>query len=795
MDPAASAAPPMTDDTPARQHVRARREIDALRAAQRFSETGDLLMLAEADQGVTTVNAAWTAATGWTLDELKGRPWTDLLFAEDREGLEERLAAGGSVREVFRTVAKQGLTRWVEGSVQRDGRGSVICLLRDITDDRDAQAPLQDARDSHLLMRLGGMGRWSWDPEHGTTLSPELIALFGLAPDWADAGGDFLDLCHPDDRPLVMAALSKAAVEGGSGSYQHRSATGKGRWLHLRVVFKSEPHPTGGYSLQGMVQDVTELAEARDAAVAAEHKVRGLMEEARAASQRLRLALGAAQAGVFEIDHAAKRFWCSPEFVLLTGQTMTYEEASSRPWGLVAAQDAPERGLTFEGWSAGAALKAPMDVRVARPDGSLRWMRLYSEARRDAHGEVLRSVGLLLDIDERKRQELALVEAERAANAGAEAKARFLASVSHEIRTPLNGVLGVLHLFKSESLSDDGRKLLDEALGCGQMLSELINDVLDFSKIEADEMELAPEPTDPFDTLTGVANLLRPLAWEKGLSLTVDADPAIGWVDVDPIRLRQALFNLIGNAIKFTLEGGVSLRLRAAPGQGIVFEVSDTGVGIAPEARSRLFERFQQADTSTTRRFGGTGLGLAITRRLATLMGGDVDFDSVEGEGSTFRLRIDAPSTPAPGGVQAVAPEGLGGLRVLVVEDNPTNRLIARKLLEQLGAFVAEAEDGERGVAAALAGGHDLILMDVQMPGMDGLEATRRIRAGENPRRRTPIIALTADVLSHQTNSYTKAGMNGVIAKPISPALMLTEIARVALEGADTVDAALGSAA
>jgi CheY-like chemotaxis protein len=209
-------------------------------------------------------------------------------------------------------------------------------------------------------------------------------------------------------------------------------------------------------------------------------------------------------------------------------------------------------------------------------------------------------------------------------------------------------------------------------------------------------------------------------------------------------------------------------------------EVSDTGIGIPRAAREHLFEMFHQADSSTTRRFGGTGLGLAITRHLARLMGGDVGFKSRVGRGSTFWIEIAAPPASKPDAAAAEQVEGLGGLRVLVVEDNATNRLIARKLLENLGAYVWEAEDGERGVEAAALGGVDLILMDVQMPGMDGLEATRLIRAAEDPRRRIPVIALTANVLAHQKQAYFDVGMNGVVAKPISPVALMTEIARVA---------------
>jgi len=527
------------------------------------------------------------------------------------------------------------------------------------------------------------------------------------------------------------------------------------------------------------MDDVTALSEAR--------------REARANARRLRVALGAAQAGVYEIDHAGKSFWGSPEFHRILGRRVTYDDVRSAVWPMIHPDDVTavydaadwrnhgEEHLSAKGRS--------FDVRVITPDGDERWIRIFHEVRTDAGGRIRKAFGLILDIDDKKRAELALVEAERAAQAANDAKAQFLANMSHEIRTPMNGVLGVMHLLKREKLPGEADHLLGEALACGRMLSTLLDDVIDFSRIEAGRLDVIQEAVDPSELAISVARLLRAQAEHKGLELRVDA-PDVGLILTDPSRLRQALFNLVGNAVKFTLTGSVTLRVRRLAGDAprVAFEVIDTGVGIAAEAQARLFERFQQADASTTRRFGGSGLGLAITRRLAQMMGGEVEFTSREGVGSTFLLTIAAPPAQARAAEPEMADGLLQGLKILVVEDNATNRLVARRILEQLGARVETAEDGLDGVTTA-ARGFDLILMDVQMPGIDGLEAARRIRNLPGPAARTPIIALTANVLSHQRAAYLAAGMDGVAAKPISPAALIGEIIRLA--GGEVEEAAV----
>jgi two-component system, sensor histidine kinase len=381
-------------------------------------------------------------------------------------------------------------------------------------------------------------------------------------------------------------------------------------------------------------------------------------------------------------------------------------------------------------------------------------------------------------------------DGEAAAEAANAAKSTFLATMSHEIRTPLNGVLGMAQAMAGDELSERQRDRLSVIHRSGEALLAILNDVLDLSKIEAGKLELEHLEFELAEVARGAYSAFTALANKKGLSFALDIEAARGRYLGDPTRLRQILYNLISNALKFTEQG--EIRVTAIrDGEILQLTVADTGVGIAPESLPKLFAKFDQLDSSTTRRFGGTGLGLAICRELASLMDGEIGVESDLGLGSKFILRVPLPRVgderPAATVAEACAERPDIALRVLAAEDNAVNQLVLKTLLHQMGVEPTVVENGKLALEAWEDGDWDVILMDVQMPVMDGLSATAAIRNREadTGRHRTPIIALTANAMSHQVEQYITAGMDGHVAKPIQAAELFEALTRAAVPPAE----------
>ncbi|MBM3764978.1 MAG: response regulator [Acidobacteria bacterium] len=424
--------------------------------------------------------------------------------------------------------------------------------------------------------------------------------------------------------------------------------------------------------------------------------------------------------------------------------------------------------LSFGLWQ---NLRSEENLRVSRLSG------LGSDVSRTAMPEVTFGFGLLssaltaIALEMARRARAREFEARRAD----ELKANFLANMSHEIRTPMNGVLGMTELLLATPLTASQRDYLETVQHSADMLLAILNDILDFSKIEAGKLVIEAIPFDARRELLGALALIRPRIEQKGLRLIVETDELTGWVEGDPVRLRQILLNLVGNALKFTECGEIRVRGQAEPSSDgrvrLRFSVSDTGIGISEETQATLFRSFSQADGSTTRRYGGTGLGLAISRELARLMGGDLTVRSRQGTGSTFSFEIEAGVAEEPRATNAQLPaEATAKGRVLLAEDNQVNRRIAQAFLEKVGFSVDTVANGREAVAAAATGLYALALMDVQMPEMDGLSATEEIRRLENAlgRPRLPIVAITANAMNGDRERCLAAGMDDYLSKPVN---------------------------
>jgi len=459
-----------------------------------------------------------------------------------------------------------------------------------------------------------------------------------------------------------------------------------------------------------------------------------------------------------------------PRYLALTGALFFAATGLSLFLGRMLARRVIEPVSRLSNVMGEVALSGDLRQRVVR-------------AQNDEIGRLIDSFNAVLDRLQTKDQNLhetmqALVIARDEAEAANVQKSQFLANMSHEIRTPLNGVLAMTQIMALSDLPAEQRGRLDIIRNSGEVLLTILNDILDVSKIEAGMLELELVEFDPEPLVRGAVGGVEPIAQGKGLELVLDIAPdALGARMGDPARLRQILSNLLSNALKFTKSGSVRVGIEGlgeGGADGLKLTIADTGIGMAADKLPLLFQKFQQLDASTTRRFGGTGLGLAICQELTEKMGGAIWATSVEGEGATFHVELPLPRV-ASAAVEAAPADDVTAddderpIRVLAAEDNPTNQLVLSTILEIFGVDLHMVDNGREAVEAWAVGDYDIILMDIQMPEMDGITAAREIRKAEvaTGRPRTPIVAVSANAMAHQVEEYLAVGMDGHVAKPI----------------------------
>ncbi len=715
-----------------------------------------------------------------------------------------RIAGDGILQLEYQLKRRNGETFWAELSGKpingRDREEGVIWIINDIADAKAAREALRESEERFKLAVAGANdGLWDWKiPTDEIYFSPRWKALLGYADDEIPNRFDeWHRRLHPDDRPAVEAAID-AHLHGEtpqlSSEFRMRCKDGSWRWILARAqcVRDADGRPL---RMAGSHTDIDDRKRAEQA-----------IDDSR---RRLAAVFETVQTGIVLIDLDAKQ-------VVQANTPATTMLGLGR--GELIGQPCWERLCSTPQSCPFAEDLKPIINREAlftHSDGR-RFPVLKSVVPLD-HGEQRLVLESFVDISRQKEDERALMEARDAAQQAARAKSEFLAKMSHEILTPMNSIISMTRFTLETELTDEQRENLEIVEISAAALLQLIKDIFDFSRIESGRLELAPTDFALEPLLADVVESfgLRPA--EKGIALTTLAGNAVPeHVRADRASLRKVLVNLVGNAVKFTDRGEVQVRVDAEPGTDggqaqLRFQVTDTGIGVPPAQVERIFQAFHQGDNSDARRYGGTGLGLSICRQLIEAMDGEIGLEDRPEGGSRFWFRIplksvdQAPSPAPPAAAEALltAPgqtEALGrgqpppmtplstleadplaGLRVLLVEDKPFNQVVAERHLIGRHIRVDIANNGAEGVAAIERGRFDLVLMDVQMPIMDGYEATRRIRtleAAADPPRHTPIIAMTAHVMPEDRERCLAAGMDDYVSKPIHRDGLFTTIAR-----------------
>lgn len=679
-------------------------------------------------------------------------------------------------RYEYRAIRADGTIVWLEAAPRAvwDETGCRVIEFHDHVRDITARKAAE-SQQAELVATLGmaeqlaGVGCWRLDVATRTvTWSDEVYRIHGKSRETFDPCFDDAVGCyHPDDRQTVVDTCLRAIETGEGGGFQLRLIHEDGE--ERIVSSRCAPQRDGGGAvavLYGVFQDITETVRNQEKIASSEARYRLLADKASDV--------------IVTYDVDGRITYISPSVEPALGIAPDVL-VGRRVTEFILDEDVPalaERFRQIVQARAGSVLPG-ITYRVSTAQGEIRWMEARTTLIRDAGGRVVKFHDTVRDITETKRLEDDLVAARDVAQAATRSKSEFLANMSHELRTPLTSVIGFAGLLQaSAALPEAERLYADRVATASEALLSVINDILDYSKLEADAVGLDSGAFDPVAMARGAAAMVEAQCEAKGLVLQVEVPDGLpGAILGDEARLRQVTLNFLSNAVKFTFSGEILLSLRQI-GARLRVEVTDSGIGVAADRIEALFERFTQADASTTRVYGGTGLGLAISRQLIELMGGEIGADSRPGEGSTFWFEVPLMVAEQVQATTTTVPSALPtDLRVLMADDTPANRELVRLLLTAMGIQLDPVCDGAEAVKAAAGGHYDLILMDVHMPVMDGLAATRAIRALPGPVAATPILALTANVQPEQIEACLRAGMDGHVGKPIAVAALIDAMA------------------
>jgi len=755
------------------------------------------IWVTDQDGGTRFINRTYRDFCGIGSQELDRNEWKLMLHPDDTPefvgAFQHALKEHTPFKAEQRSRRADGEWRWVESYAEPrfSSAGEFLGLVgtsKDITDRKQDQEALQFQQSLiRAILDVSPDGILVMNDENRIVLYNKLLQHIWRVPGIPDSLPDLTIgeslppmLSAPFDRlkdPDAFAKRVRELNDDPDATDHCEIELREGRTIE-RYSTSLRSERTARPGRVWFFRDITERKQAEQALQSSEEKFRQLAENVREVFWMMSPA-------------ADEILYISPAYEQVWERTCDSLYQNPMSWATAIHPDDLENAhALFARQIQGETLDS--EYRIRTPRGQEKWIRDRAFPIRDPAGNLTRVVGIAEEITGQKRYEEDLIHAWEGADAANRAKSRFLANMSHEIRTPMNGVIGMLQLLQATSLTSEQMRYATVAQESGRALLALINDILDLSKIEARKVTLENLAFSLKDTVEGVVQLLRMPANAKGLEFHSSVSAEIPLLlRGDAHRLRQVLMNLAGNAVKFTEHGEIRLeaRLEKRGGETVTvrFNISDTGVGVSPEQAARLFSAFTQADASTTRKYGGTGLGLAICKQLVEMMGGTIGIDSEEGRGSTFWftliLGLASEDQLQPAIEQAVLHAGVTleiaarrpAGKILVAEDNVTNREVALAQLRKLGYQADAANNGAEAVRAFEHGGYDLILMDCEMPVMDGYEATRHIRSAHPD---IPIIALTADAMSGDRDKCLKEGMNDYLAKPVDLSLLAEVLAK-----------------
>ncbi len=679
-----------------------------------------------------------------------------------------------------------------------DARQAVIGKLRH----REAELEAVSRR-LEIAVKTSRVGIWEYDAvAQRVSWDSRMHELYGVPEQLGPPSGKaWVETLHPDDRSRVQEALKTAEENHTSFASDFRIVLADGVVKHIRALASPFTDARGRKLMIGVNWNVSEDVSLREELIRANQTLsernselklgKQALEQAHAELQkqqaelhRLSLVAKHASDSIILTDAERRILWVNDAFTRATGYQAT-DAIGRTPSQLLDGPNTDARVIQEMNRHKDLGIRYHNEVLNYTKSGDEVWFDTNIVPVKCEDGSVDLIIGIERDITHSKQRERELAEAKLAAEQADRAKSEFLANMSHEIRTPMNGIIGMADLLAEAELPPDELQNVETIRSSAQALLKIINDILDLSRLEAGKLSITGEDFNLRDCVSSAANLFRPKAQEKGLHLDISyADGLPERMHGDDGRLRQILVNLIGNAVKFTAEGRISVRVSHAPGDPyhLVAEVEDSGIGISEDQVRHIFDRFTQADAATTKAFGGTGLGLTISSMLAKRMGGGISVISELGEGTCFRLELQL--EPAGEAVNKVAPLSSGSppqlapCRVLLAEDNQTNRLLIRKYLRDQPVELFEATNGRAAVDMCIEMRPDIILMDMSMPVLDGLCATREIRSLPGPQ--PVIVALTANAFASDEQACLDAGMDHFLAKPVKKAVLLHTLSAVA---------------